>query len=153
MARRENPVWRSSSCSWRNFPASAVLNVASTQAPAFRIESPQRWWSLLDHTDRFRMVIDRRKAALFSAAAALRLVLFVGFPSLPNLLTGRVEISTPVNSFKRCMEWISWAVTIQWNWLMLQAVQEGLFLYTHGVSPYDGGVFYQVNSNISEKIN
>lgn len=23
-------------------------------------------------------------------------------------------------------------------------VQEGLFLYTHGLSPYDGGVFYQV---------
>lgn len=36
---------------------------------------------------------------------------------------------------------------------MLQTVQEGLFLYTHGVSPYDGGVFYQVNPNVSEKIN
>jgi GPI-GlcNAc transferase complex PIG-U subunit len=41
------------------------------------------------------------KAGLFSAAAALRLALFVVFPSLPDLLTGRVEISTPVTSFKR----------------------------------------------------
>ncbi|MCJ1258708.1 hypothetical protein MMC24_006541 [Lignoscripta atroalba] len=69
------------------------------------------------------MVIDRRKALLFSAASALRLLLFAAFPSLPDLLTGRVEISTPVTSFKR--------------------LQEGLFLYTHNVSPYDGGVFYQ----------
>ncbi|KAM0282343.1 hypothetical protein ACHAQH_003022 [Verticillium albo-atrum] len=63
------------------------------------------------------------KAGLFLAAAALRLVLFVGFPRLPDLLTGRVEISTPVTSFKR--------------------LQEGLFLYNHNVSPYDGGVYHQ----------
>jgi GPI-anchor transamidase subunit U len=48
------------------------------------------------------MDIDRRKAALFGAAAAVRLLLFTSFPSLPNLLTGRVEVSTPVTSFKRC---------------------------------------------------
>ncbi|KAI9712162.1 MAG: hypothetical protein M1812_007000 [Candelaria pacifica] len=69
------------------------------------------------------MAIDRRKAFLYGAAIAVRLLLFVAFPSLPDLLTGRVEISTPVTSFKR--------------------LQEGLFLYTHGVSPYDGGVFHQ----------
>ncbi|KAF2815509.1 CDC91 cell division cycle 91-like protein [Mytilinidion resinicola] len=69
------------------------------------------------------MAIDKQKAILFGAAAAVRLFLFTAFPSLPNLLTGRVEISTPVTSFKR--------------------LQEGLFLYTHNVSPYDGGVFHQ----------
>ncbi|KAL8801754.1 MAG: hypothetical protein Q9200_006837 [Gallowayella weberi] len=69
------------------------------------------------------MAIDRRKVLLFSSAAALRFLLFSAFPCLPDLLTGRVEISTPVTSFKR--------------------LQEGLFLYTHNVSPYDGGVFYQ----------
>ncbi|KAF2088819.1 putative GPI transamidase component PIG-U [Saccharata proteae CBS 121410] len=69
------------------------------------------------------MVIDKHKALLFAAAAAVRLLLFAAFPSLPDLLTGRVEISTPVTSFKR--------------------LQEGLFLYTHNVSPYDGGVFHQ----------
>lgn len=47
------------------------------------------------------MVIDRRKAILYGAAAALRVLLCVVFPSLPDLLTGRVEISTPVTSFKR----------------------------------------------------
>jgi GPI-anchor transamidase subunit U len=41
-------------------------------------------------------------AALYAAAAVLRLVLFTGFPGLSELLTGRVEISTPVTSFKRC---------------------------------------------------
>ncbi|KAL8802807.1 MAG: hypothetical protein Q9182_003567 [Xanthomendoza sp. 2 TL-2023] len=69
------------------------------------------------------MAIDRGKVLLFSSAAALRFLLFSAFPRLPDLLTGRVEISTPVTSFKR--------------------LQEGLFLYTHNVSPYDGGVFYQ----------
>lgn len=48
------------------------------------------------------MVIDRRKLLVFAAASALRLILFFAFPSLPVLLTGRVEISTPVTSFKRC---------------------------------------------------
>ncbi|KAI0594667.1 GPI transamidase subunit PIG-U [Biscogniauxia sp. FL1348] len=60
---------------------------------------------------------------LYAAAAALRLSLFTLFPALPDLLTGRVEISTPVTSFKR--------------------FQEGLFLYNHNVSPYDGGVYHQ----------
>ncbi len=41
------------------------------------------------------------KGGLYLAAAALRLLLFVAFPGLPDLLTGRVEISTPVTSFKR----------------------------------------------------
>ncbi|KAI9729532.1 MAG: hypothetical protein M1834_006728 [Cirrosporium novae-zelandiae] len=69
------------------------------------------------------MSIDRQKGLLFGAAAGLRLLLLLAFPGLPNLLAGRVEISTPVTSFKR--------------------LQEGLFLYTHNVSPYDGGVFHQ----------
>ena len=48
------------------------------------------------------MNIDRRKAALFGTAAAVRLLLFTGFPGLPDLMIARVEISTPVTSFKRC---------------------------------------------------
>ncbi|RKF74371.1 Phosphatidylinositol glycan anchor biosynthesis class U protein [Golovinomyces cichoracearum] len=69
------------------------------------------------------MLIHRRKATLLAAAAAFRLILFTSFPGLPDLLTARVEISTPVTSFKR--------------------LQEGLFLYQHHVSPYDGGVYHQ----------
>jgi len=48
------------------------------------------------------MNVDRRKATLFASAAAVRLLLFTSFPGLPDLLTARVEISTPVTSFKRC---------------------------------------------------
>ncbi|KAI1414076.1 PIG-U-domain-containing protein [Hypoxylon sp. FL1857] len=62
-------------------------------------------------------------AGLYAAAALLRLILYASFPGLPDLLTDRVEISTPVTSFKR--------------------LQEGLFLYNHNVSPYDGGVYHQ----------
>jgi phosphatidylinositol glycan class U len=39
---------------------------------------------------------------LFGAAAAVRLLLSTVFPALPDLLGGRVEVSTPVTSFKRC---------------------------------------------------
>lgn len=88
------------------------------------------------------MVIDRRKALLFGSATALRLLLFFAFPSLPDLLTGRVEISTPVTSFKRC-EWLNFEVVALANSC---PVQEGLFLYTHNVSPYDGGVFHQASA-------
>lgn len=71
----------------------------------------------------------RRSYLVIVVAVVLRLVLFAAFPSLPDLLTSRVEISTPVTSFKR--------------------LQEGVFLYTHGVSPYDGGVFHQVGGPLS----
>jgi phosphatidylinositol glycan class U len=43
-----------------------------------------------------------RTAGLYLGAAVLRLALFTLFPGIPDLLTGRVEISTPVTSFKRC---------------------------------------------------
>ncbi|KAK4100755.1 PIG-U-domain-containing protein [Parathielavia hyrcaniae] len=69
------------------------------------------------------MVTPGRTAGLFAGAAVLRLAIFTLLPKLPDLLTGRVEISTPVTSFKR--------------------LQEGLFLYNHNVSPYDGGVYHQ----------
>lgn len=47
----------------------------------------------------------KRPQGLFLAAAVLRLALFFLFPSLPELVAGRVEVSTPVNSFKRCTCW------------------------------------------------
>jgi hypothetical protein len=40
---------------------------------------------------------------LFGSAAAVRLLLPWAFPGLPDLLSGRVELSTPVTGFKRCM--------------------------------------------------
>ncbi|KAK3110725.1 hypothetical protein LTR53_014703, partial [Teratosphaeriaceae sp. CCFEE 6253] len=68
------------------------------------------------------------KTAVFAAAAALRILAVLLFPALPDLLTLRIELSTPVNSFKRCMRHV---------------LGEGLFLYERGLDPYDGGVFHQ----------
>ena len=68
--------------------------------------------------------MDKRCIFALLSGFLLRLFLFAAFPSLPDLLGHRVEISTPVTSFKR--------------------LQEGHFLYTHGLSPYDGGVYHQV---------
>lgn len=65
----------------------------------------------------------QQRLLLFGAAAALRLLLFTLFPTLADLLAGRVEVSTPVTSFKR--------------------LQEGVFLYTHNLSPYHGGLYHQ----------
>lgn len=70
------------------------------------------------------MVIDRRKALVFAAASALRFLLFFGFPSLPDRLASRVEIATPVNSFKRCMLWLSLTTAlISMHVLMLRFTQ------------------------------
>lgn len=48
------------------------------------------------------MSLGAKKQILYLVAAALRLLLFAAFPGLAKLLTGRVEVSTPVTSFKRC---------------------------------------------------
>ncbi|ERF68127.1 hypothetical protein EPUS_06938 [Endocarpon pusillum Z07020] len=69
------------------------------------------------------MPIDRRKALVIAAAIVGRILVFAFFPQLPELLTGQVEVSTPVSSYKR--------------------LQEGLFLYIRNVSPYEGGIFHQ----------
>lgn len=67
--------------------------------------------------------LDRKTIAIYAGAAFLRLLVFVAFPALSDFLGTQVEISTPISSYKR--------------------LQEGLFLYQHGLSPYDGGVFHQ----------
>ena len=88
-------------------------------------------------------MISKEKAAVFAGAAILRLALFAGFPSLPDLLTGRVEISTPVTSFKRCKQLLSLILALELKLIVRDIVQEGLFLYNHNVWPYDGGVYHQ----------
>lgn len=91
------------------------------------------------------MALDQRRLLLFGGAALLRILLFVLVPSLPDLLTGRAELSTPVTNFKRCK-----AAQLPMHLEDLQLtgleVQEGVFLYTHNVSPYDGGAFHEVIS-------
>lgn len=60
---------------------------------------------------------------IYLVAAAIRIGIFLAFPNVVTVLSDSVEISTPISSYKR--------------------LQEGLFLYERGVSPYDGGVFHQ----------
>lgn len=90
----------------------------------------------------------KRPQGLFLVAAVLRLALFFLFPGLPELVAGRVEVSTPVNSFKRCMCADLHPVHVLCLHILTLVltptkVQEGLFLYNHNVSPYDGGVYHQ----------
>jgi len=87
------------------------------------------------------MPVDRRKVALYVFAANVRLVLFVVFPGIPDLLTRQVEVSTPLNSFKRRMPYPYLSGRPK---LTFGLVQEGLFLFERNVSPYDGGIFHQV---------
>ena len=69
------------------------------------------------------MALQTDTIAVFVAAALLRLSLFVLFPQISDILSTRVEISTPISSYKR--------------------LREGLFLFERGVSPYDGGAYHQ----------
>ncbi|KAK5943606.1 hypothetical protein PMZ80_004614 [Knufia obscura] len=69
------------------------------------------------------MGVETKTAAIFVAAAVLRLGAFFFLPAIATVLSGRVEIATPLSSYKRLLE--------------------GLFLFERGVSPYDGGVYHQ----------
>ena len=94
------------------------------------------------------MSLDKKQLLIYVAAAAIRLFLFSVFPSLADLLVERVELSTPVTSFKRRKNMRDWNHTFQFADSSTE-VQEGLFLYRHGVSPYDGGVYHQVGCRFS----
>lgn len=61
--------------------------------------------------------------AVFAVAGLLRFAAFTLLPGITVALSERVEVSTPISSYKR--------------------LQEGLFLFERGVSPYDGGVYHQ----------
>lgn len=67
--------------------------------------------------------MDTKTVAALVVAAALRLAIFYTFPSIIGALSDRVEIATPLSSYKRLLE--------------------GLFLYQRNASPYDGGVYHQ----------
>ncbi|KAI8321960.1 PIG-U-domain-containing protein [Martensiomyces pterosporus] len=65
-----------------------------------------------------------RLAWVIMAGSAVRLALLLVFPqAISHHLSGRVELSTPVTSYRRLVE--------------------GIHLSRHGVSPYDGGIFHQ----------
>jgi len=75
-------------------------------------------------TTRFaNMRFEAKTAAVFIVAAILRLCVWIFLPEIISVLSERVEIATPVSSYKRLLE--------------------GLFLFERGVSPYDGGVYHQ----------
>jgi len=53
--------------------------------------------------DEDSMTPETTRRLLYGGAVALRLALFTLFPSLSILLGNRVEVSTPITSFRRCM--------------------------------------------------
>lgn len=67
--------------------------------------------------------LQTKTVAVFAAAGALRLAIYELLPNIVSVLSDRVEVATPISSYKR--------------------LQEGLFLFERNVSPYDGGVFHQ----------
>ena len=87
--------------------------------------------------------MDKQKALIFGTAVVIRLILFLAFPSLPTILTNRVEISTPVSSYERRKldKRLNHCHNTGTN--LISVVLEGVFLYTHNIPPYDGGVFHQ----------
>ncbi|KAI8376903.1 GPI transamidase component, partial [Blakeslea trispora] len=68
------------------------------------------------------MISIKDNRAIFAVALIIRLIIF-NIPSLSNTLIQRVELVTPITSFKR--------------------LTEGVYLYNHNVPPYDGDVIHQ----------
>lgn len=52
-----------------------------------------QWWTLPS---------SKHQLLLYASSAILRLSLAFAFPKLPQFLSSRVEVATPVTSFKRC---------------------------------------------------
>ena len=73
--------------------------------------------------DILMMAPSQQTLSLLLTAAVIRLAVFLLFPAISDFLTNRVEVSTPISSYKR--------------------LQEGIFLHQRGLSPYDGGVYHQ----------
>ncbi|KAI7902863.1 GPI transamidase component-like protein [Cokeromyces recurvatus] len=69
------------------------------------------------------MTLLKRTNLIYITAFAIRLAMF-NFPSVANTLADRIELSTPITSFKR--------------------LTEGIYLYNHNVPPYDGDAFHQL---------
>ncbi|KAJ2809643.1 hypothetical protein FBU31_008163, partial [Coemansia sp. 'formosensis'] len=66
----------------------------------------------------------RRLLRVLITGSLIRLIILVMFPDLvSHYLAGRVELTTPVTSYKRLVE--------------------GVHLSLHNASPYDGGLFHQ----------
>ncbi|ORY96119.1 GPI transamidase subunit PIG-U [Syncephalastrum racemosum] len=66
--------------------------------------------------------LDNRLYCIYGAAIALRLAIF-SVPSVADALMNRVELSTPVTSYKR--------------------LTEGVFMFENSIPPYAGGLFHQ----------
>ncbi|KAI8097809.1 GPI transamidase subunit PIG-U [Gilbertella persicaria] len=66
--------------------------------------------------------LSKNSKLIYATAIAIRLVVF-SIPPVANTLVQRVELATPVTSYKR--------------------LTEGIYLYNNNVPPYDGGVFHQ----------
>lgn len=56
-------------------------------------------------------------------------------------IENRVEVSTPLNSFKRREFHLS--IDKVFLWINPIAVREGVFLYNNAVDPYDGDIFHE----------
>jgi hypothetical protein len=70
------------------------------------------------------------------AALTLRFALFA-LTNAHQFLSTRIELSTPLTSWKRG------TFRKEWRFDTFVAT-EGLYLFQNGLSPYDGGVFHQV---------
>ncbi|GAB5589792.1 hypothetical protein Unana1_04692 [Umbelopsis nana] len=68
------------------------------------------------------MSTNKKSMLILSMAFTLRIILF-NIPSIADTLATRVEVVTPITSFKR--------------------LTEGLYLYQNSVPPYDNGIFHQ----------
>lgn len=70
---------------------------------------------------------------------------FISISSYAKTIQNHVEVSTPLNSFKRCK---LIAIGLAWllNWHLkfsLLPVKEGAFLYEMGIDPYKGDIYHE----------
>lgn len=128
-------------------------------APAFPFQIYQKPGLSMAWTQESTMSMNKKSTLILSMAFTLRIILF-NIPSIADTLATRVEVVTPITSFKRCecskdKRWSTFWRIMSWraretltNTSLCPAliVTEGLYLYQNSVPPYDNGIFHQVGN-------
>lgn len=84
-------------------------------------------------------MIEKKLVYSLVLGGAIRYLLSIS--NYSKSIENRVEVSTPLNSFKRRK--FSFIGSPRDNTNNPIAVREGVFLYNHAVDPYDGDIFHE----------
>jgi phosphatidylinositol glycan class U len=83
------------------------------------------------------------KKLVYSLVISGAIRYFISISKYSKSIENHVEISTPLNSFKRCKKKMKSFIYHSTDDLFSILVKEGAYLYDNGIDPYHGDVFHE----------